>query len=457
MQKKEGRVLVVDDDEYIGLSLKLLLDQHFERVTTLQNPEEIPVALDDGYDVIILDMNFRQGETSGQEGLHWLTKINELNPQVSVVLLTAYGEVNTAVNAMKGGAVDFIVKPWQNEKLLATVMSAARLHREKKRVTQLQTQQKMLSSAMEMYFGEMIGESAAMKKVFQILEKVAPTPADVLILGENGTGKEVAARAIHKNSTRRDEVFISVDLGAVHENLFESELFGHKKGSFTDAREDRIGRFEAAHGGTLFLDEIGNLPLPLQSKLLTVLERREIIRVGTNHSIPVDVRIICATNSHLKEMIRQGQFREDLLYRINTVELHMPPLRERLEDIPLLLQQMLATFGRKYQRGPLDIAPKVVKLLNTYHWPGNIRELQHALERAVIMSEGDILQEDDFSFLLAKREDQPGIKDYNLENLEAWAIQKAIRKHEGNISHAASELGLSRGAMYRRMEKYKLQ
>jgi two-component system, NtrC family, response regulator HydG len=457
MQKKEGRVLVVDDDEYIGLSLKLLLDQHFERVTTQQNPEEIPDALEEGYDVIILDMNFRQGETSGQEGLHWLTKINSLKPEVSVVLLTAYGEVNTAVNAMKGGAVDFIVKPWQNDKLLATVMSAARLHREKKRVTHLQTQQKMLSSVMETYFGEMIGESAAMKKVFQILEKVAPTPADILILGENGTGKEVAARAIHKNSSRRDEIFISVDLGAIHENLFESELFGHKKGAFTDAREDRIGRFEAAHGGTLFLDEIGNLPLPLQAKLLTVLERREIIRVGTNHPIPFDVRIICATNSHLKEMIRQGQFREDLLYRINTVELQMPPLRERLEDIPLLLQQMLNTFGRKYQRGPLEISSDVLKLLNTYHWPGNIRELQHAVERAVIMSEGDILHENDFSFLLAKKEDQPGLNDYNLENLEAWAIQKAIRKHEGNISHAAMELGLSRGAMYRRMEKYKLQ
>jgi DNA-binding NtrC family response regulator len=456
MQQKNGRVLIVDDDEYIGLSLKLLLDQTFEKVSALQDPNDMLPMLEDSYDVVILDMNFRQGETSGEEGMSWLKKINQQFPEVSVVLLTAYGDVGTAVNAMKIGAVDFIVKPWQNEKLLATVRSASRLYQEKKRVTRLQTQQKIISSSLEMHFGEMIGKSEAMKGVFELLRKVAPTPADVLILGENGTGKEVAARTIHRNSARKEEVFIPVDLGAIHENLFESELFGHKKGAFTDAREDRIGRFEAASGGTIFLDEIGNLPLNLQTKLLTVLERREITRVGTNQPIPIDIRVICATNGKLKEMVKQGKFREDLLYRINTVEFTMPPLRDRMEDIPLLVDQMLENYKRKYQRPSLGITDEVISILRSYHWPGNIRELQHAVERAVIMSEGESFRKDDFSFITNKQDDQPGIKDYNLENLEEWAIKKAIRKHQGNISHAARELGLSRGAMYRRMEKYNL-
>ncbi len=457
MPAQEGNILVVDDDEYIGLSLKLLLDQHFARVTAVTDPEEIPRLLAEKYDVIILDMNFRHGETSGKEGMRWLGLIRERDPTVSVVLLTAYGEVNVAVEAMKTGAVDFVVKPWKNEKLLATVNSAFRLAREKQRSARLETRQKMFSADIDNQFADMVGDSSGMKAILDAIRKVAPTPADVLILGENGTGKEVAARAVHRHSDRSGEVFVSVDLGAIPENLFESELFGHKKGAFTDAREDRIGRFEAASGGTLFLDEIGNLPLSLQSRLLTVLQRREIVRVGTNTPIPVDVRIICATNTDLQKAVRDGTFREDLLYRINTVELVIPPLRDRLSDLPVLIDHMLEKFTRKYQRPDMTVSPQVIGLLKTYAWPGNIRELQHAVERAIIMAEGKRLEKEDFSFIFARAEDHQHLQDFNLENLEAWAIRKAITKHEGNISHAARELGLSRGAMYRRMEKYNIK
>jgi len=449
--------LVVDDDEYIGLSLKLLLDQHYSRVTVLTDPAEIPDVLEEVYDAVILDMNYTQGETSGEEGLQWLQTIKSIQQNISVVLLTAYGEVNIAVRAMKSGAMDFIVKPWSNDKILATIHSAVSLAREKKRSEMLASQQQIMSTSLASQLGEMVGESAAMEPVFHLIRKVAPTTANVLIMGENGTGKEVTARAIHRLSDRRNEVFIPVDLGAIHENLFESELFGHKKGAFTDARDHRIGRFEAASGGTLFLDEIGNLPLNLQSKLLTVLERREIFRVGSNQPVPVDVRILCATNSNLHTRVREGTFREDLLYRINTVELTIPPLRERSSDIALLSAEMLRRFARKYHREGLSLSEDAIKMLKEYAWPGNVRELQHAIERAVIMCEGNIIRDDDFSFIQVRHDDFRQHNNYNLENLEEWAIHKALRKHGGNISHAAKELGLSRGAMYRRMEKYNIQ
>lgn len=446
----------MDDDEYICLSLKLLLDQHYEMVTELNDPNAIPASLETAYDVVILDMNYSQGETSGKEGIEWLQKIREIQEDISVVMLTAYGEVDTAVNAMKAGATDFIVKPWSNEKMLATVNSALRLTREKNRSARLASQQKIISSDIDEQVGKMTGHSPAMEQVMKLIKKVAPTMATVLITGENGTGKEVTARTIHRLSDRRNVAFIPVDLGAIHPNLFESELFGHKKGAFTDAREERIGRFEAASGGTLFLDEIGNLPLNLQSKLLTVLERREITRVGSNQSIPVDARILCATNSDLPGRVKEGSFREDLLYRINTVEITIPPLRERPADIPVLAGEMLDRFARKYQREGLRLTEPVIRLLRKYAWPGNVRELQHAMERAVIMSEGDNLKEDDFAFIQSKQEDFRHLNNYNLEHLEAWAIRNAVKKHAGNISHAANELGLSRGAMYRRMEKYNI-
>ncbi|MDN5201091.1 sigma-54 dependent transcriptional regulator [Fulvivirgaceae bacterium BMA10] len=457
MSKSKGRILVIDDDDYITLSLKLLLEEHFTEVTTVKEPKKIPGILGkQSFDVILLDMNFKQGDTSGEEGIYWLKKIKEMEIDANVILITAYGDVNIAVKTIKEGAIDFVVKPWQNEKLLSTIHAAYTLSQEKKRVKHLRSQQKILSSAMDNQFANIIGQSGAMLDVFKTIEKVAKTNADVLILGDNGTGKEMVARAIHRNSPRAEEVFISVDMGAIQENLFESELFGHKKGAFTDAREDRIGRFEAASGGTIFLDEIGNLSLPLQAKILTVLQSRHITRVGTNDPIPIDVRVICATNSSLATMVKEKRFREDLLYRINTVEITLPPLKERIEDIPLLTEHFLKLYCKKYQKEHIRVPEYVVKKLQKYHWPGNIRELQHALERAVIMCESDNLQAGDFAFLGNESTEEQSFDDFNLEKLEEWAIRNSIKKHHGNISHAAQELGLSRGALYRRMEKYGL-
>ncbi|ELR70352.1 Two-component system response regulator [Fulvivirga imtechensis AK7] len=455
MAKQKGKILIIDDDDIILLTAKMFLEQHFSEVRTLDIPENIPRELSSKtYDVILLDMNFKQGETSGKEGLKWLREIMAIAPETTVLLMTAYGEVNLAVEAMKEGAADFIVKPWQNERLLATVQTGLKLTDQQKQVRQLKSQQEILSSSADHQAGDIIGQSKAIKEVFNIINKVARTDADVLILGENGTGKEVAARAIHRQSMRADQVFISVDLGSISENLFESELFGHKKGAFTDAKGDRTGRFEAASGGTLFLDEIGNLSPALQAKLLTVLQNRKIVKVGTNHPIDVDVRVICATNSNLHNMVAEGTFREDLLYRINTVECTIPSLRERTEDIPLLINHFLKAYCKKYNKPKLYVPEGVIKRLQKYNWPGNIRELQHGIERAVIMSDGNELQSSDFAFAGDAKKEEQLFENYNLEDLEAWAIKNALKKHNGNISHAAKELGLSRGAMYRRMEKY---
>ena len=342
--------------------------------------------------------------------------------------------------------MDFVIKPWQNEKLLATVTTAYKLSQEKQRVKQLKSQQKIITSSIDHQFSNIIGQSAVMTDIFKTIKKIAKTNADVLILGENGTGKEMVARAIHRQSDRNQEVFIGVDMGAISENLFESELFGHKKGAFTDAKEDRIGRFEAADQGTIFLDEIGNLSLNLQAKLLSALQGRVITRVGSNEATAVDVRLICATNSNIYKMVKEQTFREDLLYRVNTVEITLPPLRERIDDIPLLSAHFLDIYCNKYQKTRLKIPEHVIKKLQKYSWPGNIRELQHALERAVIMCEGNTLQAVDFTFLDKASEEELKMEHYNLDNLEAWAIKNAIKKHHGNISHAAQELGLSRGA-----------
>lgn len=456
MHKQEGKVLIVDDDSYVALSLKMFLEQHFSQVTTIHQPDRIPSELQHlDIDVVLLDMNFQQGESSGKEGMKWLRKIIELSPDTSVILMTAYGDINLAVDAIKEGASDFLVKPWQNEKLLATVNTAYKLNQEKRTVKHLRSKQKYITNLNNQY-ADFVGQSAEMKSIYKQIEKVATTDANVLILGSNGTGKELVAKAIHKNSYRSEEVFITVDLGAVSETLFESELFGHKKGAFTDAKEDRIGRFEAASGGTIFLDEIGNLSLSLQAKLLTVLQNRKITKLGTNNSVDIDVRVICATNGNLKEMVREGKFREDLLYRINTIAMQLPSLKERIDDIPLLVEHFLKTYCKKYQKDSIRIPEYVIVKLQAYHWPGNIRELQHAIERAVIMSDGGELQASDFLFLSQQEGNTAVIDNYNLEDLEEWAVKNAVKKHRGNISHAAKELGLSRGAMYRRMEKYGL-
>jgi len=458
MGKKNGEILIIDDNSDVLFALKLLLKKHYSAIDTEENPNQIPFLLSNtDYDIILLDMNFTKDASSGSEGFFWLEQILSIDPEAVVIFITAYGDVENAVKAIKRGAIDFIHKPWQNEKLLATISSAMRLRNSRKEVSALKTRESGLKALIDEQFGDFIGNSPQMKKVFENIRKVAVTDANVLILGENGTGKELVARALHKNSQRKEEVFISVDLGAVTETLFESELFGHVKGAFTDARADRPGRFETASGGTLFLDEIGNLSMPMQAKLLTILERREVIRVGANKSKPIDVRLICATNMQLQSMIADEKFREDLLYRINTIEIHIPPLRERDDDIQLLAWHFLKIYSKKYKKNIHDISSSTLKKLQAYGWPGNVRELQHAMERAVIMTEATTLQDEDF--MLTQNKNKPeeiDFESYNLEEVEKTIIRRVLKKHQGNVSFAAKELGLTRTSLYRRMEKHGL-
>jgi DNA-binding NtrC family response regulator len=456
--QKNGRILAIDDNEDILFSLKLLLKQHVELIKTESNPEMIPRLMkQDQYDVILLDMNFTKDAISGQEGYHWLNKILEIDPQAVVLFITAYGDIEKSVKAIKAGATDFILKPWQNEKLVATISSAIKLRRSKNEVNELKTKQKELNAVLDRPFNDFIGNSPEMQQVFSTIGKVAVTDANVLILGENGTGKELVARALHRNSSRKDEVFVSVDLGSINENLFESELFGHVKGAFTDARNDRPGRFEIASGGTLFLDEIGNLSLPMQAKLLTALERREVIRVGSNKAIPIDIRLICATNMPIKQLAAEDRYRQDLLYRINTVEINLPSLRERYEDIPLLANHFLEIYSKKYKKGFNPLSKVCLNKLYDYSWPGNVRELQHLMERAIIMADDRNLNPSDFQVNIEKS-DQNDVEfdSYNLEEVEKNIIQKVLKTNKGNISKAAGELGLTRTSLYRRLEKYGL-
>jgi DNA-binding NtrC family response regulator len=453
-----GKILVVDDDEDVLKAARFFLKKHVQSIHTEKNPENIPGLLkNDFYDVILLDMNFTRDVTSGQEGLHWLAKILEIDPQAAVVMITAFGDISLAVAAVKQGATDFVLKPWQNEKLLATVTAAGNLRSSRLEVAHLRSRQEQLSADMDQPFHEFIGSSPAMQQVFQTVLKVAGTDANVLILGENGTGKELVARSLHRNSGRKNEVFISVDMGAISESLFESELFGHVKGAFTDASSDRAGRFEIASGGTLFLDEIGNLPLQMQSKILRAIEIRQVTRLGSSKTIPLDIRLVCATNMDVMEMAARNEFRQDLLYRINTVEIRLPPLRERGEDLQLLADHFLKKYCRKYNKPLKGISPATMGKLQKYRWPGNVREFQHCMERAVILSESQVLQPEDFHFSIVPS-DSEGIvfEDYNLEKVEKAVISRAIDKHKGNISLAADELGLTRASLYRRLEKYGL-
>lgn len=459
MEKEIGKILMVDDDEDVLLAAKLLLKKHAHQVIIEKNPKKIPFLLNnDNYDVILLDMNFSKDTTSGKEGFEWLNFILGQDPSAVVIMITAFGDVEMAVRALKEGATDFVLKPWQNEKLLATIATAIKLKKSYKEVDKLKKAKQQLEEDINKPFKDIIGNSKAIKDVFAMIEKVAKTDANVLILGENGTGKELVARAIHQRSLRKDNSFVSVDMGAITESLFESELFGHKKGAFTDAKEDRIGRFEIANEGTLFLDEIGNLSLPLQSKLLTALQSREITRIGTNKTVSIDIRLICATNMNIHTMVNEKTFRQDLLYRINTVEIYLPSLKERLEDIPLLTNHFITKYTSKYRKDVQGIDREAIHKLKKYNWPGNIRELQHAIERAVIMSEDEILQPDDFNFLSGGQSSPQDIvsDNLNLDEVEKTVIQKAINIHDGNISKAADELGLTRASLYRRLEKHGL-
>lgn len=457
---KQGKILIIDDNEDLLKAARIYLKRHFGQIDLEKDPTLIPDLLqNDAYDVILLDMNFTQDVNSGQEGFHWLDKILEIDPSAVVVLITAFGSVDLAVKAIKAGASDFVMKPWENEQLLATLLSSIRLRSSKEELKLMKDREDTLTQDLDHKFKEIIGQSGSMIQVFDTIDRVASTDANVLVLGENGTGKELIARSIHRNSKRAEKPFISVDLGAISENLFESELFGHVRGSFTDAKTDRAGRFEIANGGTLFLDEIGNLSLPLQAKLLTAVQNRKVNRVGSNKTIDVDIRLICATNMPLYEMVQKGEFRQDLLYRINTIELKLPALRERIDDIPLLAEHYLKDYAKKYNKDIYKFSEATLKRLEKYSWPGNVRELQHAVERAVIMSRDNILQPEDFFFnnnQPVRDKDDINLEQFNLEDVERILIRKVLAKHNGNITHAAQELGLTRSSLYRRLEKYGL-
>lgn len=456
---KVGKILIIDDNEDLLRAAKIFLKRHFSQVDLEKNPEAIPNLLNnESYDVILLDMNFTKDVSSGSEGFYWLEKIFQIDPAAVVVLITAYGDVQMAVKAIKEGATDFVLKPWENERLLATLSSAMQLRQTRLEVNDLRSREKLISAELNK-FEDIIGTSSAMQKVYQTIERVAVTDANVLILGENGTGKELIARAIHNNSSRKDKIFINVDLGSITETLFESELFGHSKGSFTDAKEDRAGRFEIASGGSLFLDEIGNLSTPLQAKLLSVLQSRQVTRVGANKSKDIDIRLICATNLEVNDMVKEGTFRQDLLYRINTIEIQLPPLRDRMEDIPLLANHFMHQYAKKYNKFITRISEAAFKRMSLYNWPGNIRELQHSLERAIIMSTGQVLQPEDFLFASNNTESSSNnvtLEDFHLEEVEKILIRKVLKKNDGNITQAAQELGLTRSSLYRRLEKYGL-
>ena len=451
-----SKILVIDDDRDVLETAKMFLKQEFSVVQIEENPSKIPEHLNtQDYDVILLDMNFKKGVNDGEEGFRWLQEILTIDPQAVVILITAYGEVDLAVKAMKNGAIDFVTKPWKNQKLLATIHAALQLRKSRKEVERLTTSQEKIFSDIDHTYSDFIGNSPAIQRVHDLIQRVAPTDADVLILGENGTGKEVVARALHRRSGRSEKVFISVDLGPITETLFESELFGYVKGAFTDARQDKPGRFEIAAGGTIFLDEIGNLSLPLQAKLLTVIQQRKIQRLGSNKETPVDFRLICATNMNLHEMVGEKKFRQDLLYRINTVEIRVPPLRERPEDIPVLIEHFLHRYSTKYKRPGMRIDRSAVTKLKKYTWPGNVRELQHAVERAVILNEGKVIESAELLISAGptpKREGGP----LTMDEMEKQFIIESLQQHEGNVSNTAKTLGMTRTALYRRMKKHRI-
>jgi len=458
MNMNEANILIVDDNPGVLSAGKLFLKRHFAEVDTTRDPEEIPVFLKEKrYAVIMLDMNFgRSAKNTGQEGFDWLARILEIDPSAVVILITAYGDVELAVRAIKNGATDFVLKPWDNDKLLATLLSALRLRSSQDENTQLKSKQLGRNLAAASDLPEMIFQSRAMQQITETVKRIAETDANVLLLGENGTGKDLIAQAIHSHSRRAKENFVKVDLGAITESLFESELFGHVKGAFTDARDDRPGRFEAADAGTIFLDEIGNLTLGLQAKLLTVLQNRTVTRVGSNRVRPINVRVIAATNQNLFDAVKNRAFRQDLLYRINTIEIQLPPLRDRTDDIEPLALHFLKQFSQKYNRPVSGLSAALLKEMHRYPWPGNIRELQHAVERAVIMAQGEKLQPEDFFFREAGQGRDMDLPTMNLDDMEKQLIMKALQKYHGNITEAAAELGLTRASLYRRLEKYNL-
>jgi len=439
-------ILIADDDSDVLSAARLALRSRFSRILLVEEPEQIEQWMSkERIDVFLLDMNFTIGSNSGKEGLQWLNRILDIDPDAVVVLMTAFGDLNTAVQAMREGAADFVLKPWQNDKLITTLGVALALRRTRSRLNALGEPQPLPN---------MIANSTAMRDVLQVVERVAPTDANILMHGENGTGKELIARAVHRQSRRADKPFVSVDLGAVPESLFESELFGHMKGAFPGAERERAGRFQAAQQGTLFLDEISNLPVPLQSNLLHALESQEILPLGSDQPIGIDVRLICATNQPLEQLVTDERFREDLLYRINTIEIKLPPLRERFKDLPALVEHFVKATARKYRLAVKAVNDSALRAMRAHHWPGNVRELSHAVERAMILCDGDALSAEDFNFTQSH---SAGVgESLNLEQNERGLISLALKQSDGNVSHAASALGITRAALYRRIEKYRL-
>lgn len=449
---KDASILIVDDDPDVLTAVRLLLKTEVRQVVTEKSPENLKWLLSQQpFDLILLDMNFNSSINTGNEGFFWLKKIREYKSEAMVIMITAYGDIDLAVRSLKEGAADFVVKPWHNERLVESLKEGLKRKGNKQSPVPVFGADSIIGS-------ELLGSSKVMEDVFFKIEKIAPTDANILILGENGTGKDLVARAIHQHSNRSSKPFVKVDLGALTESLFESELFGHKKGSFTDAREDRVGRFEAAHGGTVFLDEIGNISLQQQAKLLSVLQNRQVIRLGTNEPIPIDIRLICATNLPLSELSDESCFRKDLIYRINTVDIMLPPLRKRKSDIMMLARHFAKLYSNKYLKSGLEFDASAEQKLLEYHYPGNIRELQYIIERAVIMSDGPVLSAKDLIFspieTAVEPDDDGG--ELKLSTVEKSTILRVIEKHNGNISRAAKELGLTRTALYRRLSKYNI-
>jgi len=454
---KKGSILVVDDNKNVLTALRILLENYFESVGFLSSPKQLLISIrESNPDIVLLDMNFSAGINTGNEGLYWLSEIKKLDADLPVVLFTAYADIDLAVKTLKQGAADFVVKPWDNARLIATLQSAYALRESRKEVKQLREKQDVLKSELNKERDICWGVSKAMQELQRLIEKVALTDANILITGENGTGKEVIAREIYRLSPRNKETLITVDMGAITESLFESELFGHVKGSFTDAKSDRTGKMEAANHGTLFLDEIGNLSYPLQAKLLNVLQSRTIVKVGDNKPIPIDIRLISATNRNLQESVRKGEFREDLLYRINTIQVEIPALRNRKEDIPLLTEFFLKKYTRKYRKENIRLSNEALSKLKEYHWPGNIRELQHTLEKAIILSETNVLHSGDF--YLSKPAVQSGLANpATLDEAEKHLIKSSLERNKDNLSAVAAELGITRPTLYSKLKKYGLK
>ncbi len=453
----DARILIIDDDEDIIFSLRVMLDSICSNMESTIDPRDIPSLIRrNSYDVVLLDMNFNDDAISGEEGFYWLSRIKEINPELPVILITAYGDIERAIRAIHSGAYDFITKPWQNEKIIATVNAATNYARAEQKVNITKAQRDYLKKDIEHDFSDIIGDSEVMQGVLKTVRTVASTEADVLIIGENGTGKELIARALHKNSNRADEVFLSVDMGAVNGNLFESELFGHVKGAFTGANKSRVGKLVAANGGTLFLDEIGNLALEQQVKLLKVLEDRQNVSLGSNVKEEIDVRLISATNSNLDLDVEEGKFRADLLFRINTIEIHLPPLRDRLKDVPKLCNYFLELYNNKYNKQIKGLTNSALSKLMGYHFPGNIRELKHIIHRAVILCEDKAINSNHINLKNRMKGSKLKLDTLNIEAAEEALIREAIQKYQGNMTKAAKALGINRTSLYRRIEKYGL-